>query len=266
MKLILLLILLITLYILLSKNNEHFSNIKNSNVIMTTYFCNKKDPQRKKKAPCDDITYIKPWYYSIKKLGLNGIVFHDGLSDNFVKQYETNRIKFFYVNSNEYDLSLNDLRYFVYYDYIKKHKNIKNIFMTDGNDVTIVKNPFTDKLLTKICVGKELNLIGENKWMIRKINQFNQSNKDKFVYDKSYSTYSAGILGGRRRDVLNFLSSMIKIFENFNSKQRKENLNMIVFNYVIYNKFNEDVISGEDLHSKYKKYENHRKDIYFIHK
>ena len=36
-----LIILIIVLLSLLPKNNEHFSNLGNENVIMTTYFCNK---------------------------------------------------------------------------------------------------------------------------------------------------------------------------------------------------------------------------------
>ena len=137
-----LVILIIVLLSLLPKNNEHFSNLGNENVIMTTYFCNKNDPQRPKRAPCNDFQYIKPWYNSIKKLGLNGVIFHDGMDETFIKKYQNDKIKFVYVDSNSYEFSLNDLRYFVYLDYIKKHKNIENIFMTDGNDVIVVKNPF----------------------------------------------------------------------------------------------------------------------------
>tara|TARA_B100000768_G_C11230269_1_gene354734 strand:+ start:458 stop:577 length:120 start_codon:yes stop_codon:yes gene_type:complete len=36
---------------------------------------------------------------------------------------------------------------------------------------------------------------------------------------------------------------MIDIFENFDEEQKRENLNMIVFNYVVYKVFNEKVIS-----------------------
>ena len=59
---------------------------------------------------------------------------------------------------------------------------------------------------------------------------------------------------------------MIDIFKNFDEEQKRENLNMIVFNYVVYKVFNEKVISGFPLNSDFKKYQNKRKDIYFIHK
>lgn len=256
--------LIIILYSLLPKNNEHFSNLGDENVIMTTYFCNKNDPQRPKRAPCNDFQYIKPWYNSIKKLGLNGVVFHDGMSDDFIKKYQTEKIKFVYVDSNSYEYSLNDLRYFVYLDYIKKNKNIKNIFMTDGNDVTVVKNPFNK--FNKLCVGNEPVKISNSSWMKKKIKRFNHSNTKKFTFNESNQIYNAGILGGRRDYVVKFLENMVSIFKNFDEDQKRENLNMIVFNYVVYNKFNENVVSGFPLNSDYKKYQNDRKDVCFIHK
>tara|TARA_Y100000590_G_scaffold14063_2_gene16885 strand:+ start:6202 stop:7041 length:840 start_codon:yes stop_codon:yes gene_type:complete len=266
-------ILLIILISLISKKNKlsnftlnKYDNFDNfENVIMTTYFCKKIDPQRLKISPCNDIIYIKPWYYSIKKLGLNGIIFHDGMSDSFIKKYETDKIKFIYVDSNDYDYSLNDLRYFVYYDYILKNKNIKNVFMTDGNDVTIVNNPFVDKLLNKVCVGKELEKLYKKDWMLNKIKQFNKIKGLHFNKNKE-TIYNAGLLGGKRENILRFLENMLYIFDSLSFDQKKQNLNMIVFNYVVYNHLNENVISGEILHSKYKKFENDRKDIYFIHK
>tara|TARA_B100000674_G_C37968844_1_gene975934 strand:+ start:1859 stop:2653 length:795 start_codon:yes stop_codon:yes gene_type:complete len=259
-----LVILIIVLLSLLPKNNEHFSNLGDENVIMTTYFCNKNDPQRPKRAPCNDFQYIKPWYNSIKKLGLNGVVFHDGMSDNFIKQYQTEKIKFVYVDSNSYEFSLNDLRYFVYHDFLSKNKNIKNVFMTDGNDVTIVKSPFNK--FTGICVGKEELKINDSKWMKQKIKNFNSNNINKFNYNSQSGVYNAGILGGNRNEVMNFLKFMIKIFNNLDEKQRRDNLNMIVFNYVVYNNYKQKVNTGEPLHSVYKKFENNRKDVYFIHK
>ena len=58
---------------------------------MTTYFCKKKDPQRNKYASCSNISYIKPWYYSLKRLNLNGIVFYDNIDKEFIKKYQTKK-------------------------------------------------------------------------------------------------------------------------------------------------------------------------------
>ena len=260
---IVLIILLLVLYLLLKKKIfENFDNSKD--VIMTTYFCKTKDLHKKKFAPCDDFTYIKPWYNSVKSLGLNGIIFHDGMSDEFINQYQTDKIKFEFVDSSKFELSLNDQRFIVYYEYLLKNPEIKNVFMTDGNDVKIVKNPFGK--FDKLCVGSQVNYSNENKWIQKKYNLFNNE-KHFFDYTKKNQiVYNAGILGGDRNNVLLFLKKMKEIFENLDEIQKKKNLNMVVFNYVVYNNFKNNNITGEKLHSKFKKYENNRKDIYFIHK
>ena len=268
MILFILIFLILLLYYLLKKRYDIKENFINNygfkNVIMTTYFCKKKDPQRNKKANSNDINYIKPWYNSMKKLGLNGIIFHDGLGKEFIKKYQTNKIKFEYINTNNFKYSLNDLRFFVYYDYILNNKNIENVFMTDGNDVKVVSSPFNK--FDKICVGSEESQINKNQWIQDKINSFNDNKKLYFKNDNNGKVYNAGILGGNRKNVLFFLEKMINIFKNIDEKNINKNNNMIVFNYIIYIFLNQNVITGEKLHSKYRKFENNRKDICFIHK
>jgi len=263
--LLLILVITLVLYNVLKNKKETFDN-KISNILLTTYFCKKKDPQRKNFAPCDDIKYIKPWYESIKKLDLNGIVFHDGLSKKFVANYETENIKFVKVDSSKFKYSLNDQRYFIYLDYLKKNQNIKKVFMTDGNDVTVIQNPFEKLNLNKINVGSELSQIYKNKWIQEKIKQYNSNSKLKFNSNIQDIVYNAGILGGERNLVINFLQNMIIKFNNMNNLQIRQNLNTIVFNNVIYNDLKNNVNTGEPLHSRYKKFENNRKDICFIHK
>ena len=136
--------------------------------------------------------------------------------------------------------------------------------MTDGNDVTIVKSPFNK--FNKLCVGNEPVKINNSSWMKKKIKRFNHNNIEKFTFNESNQIYNAGILGGRRDYVLKFLENMVGIFENFDEEQKRENLNMIVFNYVVYKVFNENVVSGFPLNSVYKKFQNNRKDVCFIHK
>ena len=62
-KKIIFLILIVILVVLFLKKKENFNNYTNlnqaENVIMTTYFCKKEDPQRPKTAPCNDIKYVE---------------------------------------------------------------------------------------------------------------------------------------------------------------------------------------------------------------
>ena len=146
---------------------------------MTTYFCKKKDPQRNKYASCSNISYIKPWYYSLKRLNLNGIVFYDNIDNEFIKKYQTKKIKFIYVDSSKFTLSVNDQRYLIYYNYLLNHPEIKNVFMTDGNDVTIVKSPFDT--FNNICVGSELDYIDKSDYMKYKILSLNENKISLYI-------------------------------------------------------------------------------------
>lgn len=263
--LLLILVITLVLFNVFKNKKETFEN-KISNILLTTYFCKKKDPQRKNFAPCDDIKYIKPWYNSIKKLNLNGIVFHDGLSSNFIHKYETEKIKFVKVDSSKFKYSLNDQRYFIYLNYLNKNPNIKNVFMTDGNDVTVIQNPFEKLNLNKINAGSEESFIYKNEWIQSKIKKYNSNPKLNLNNNIEGMVYNAGILGGSRELVINFLENMITKFKNMTKLQSQQNLNMIVFNDVIYNDLKEEVYTGKPIHSRYKKFENNRKDICFIHK
>ena len=255
---IFILFILVLIYLITNKY-ENFQVNNPKNVIMTTYFCNKKDPQRLSKAPCNDFKYIKPWYTSVKKLGLNGIIFHDGLSENFIRKYETNKIKFIYKKTHQV-FSLNDYRYFIYLDYINEHPEIENIFMTDGNDVTVVNDPFTFIKPRNIYVGSEIK--GDKMYVLDKLNNINANkNNNKLKLD---TIYNAGILGGNRENVIKFIKKMIYIFNLVDNKNKDKNNNMAVFNITSENTKN--IITGAPLHSDFKEFQNNRKDVYFIHK
>tara|TARA_Y100001970_G_scaffold186363_1_gene226664 strand:+ start:8407 stop:9213 length:807 start_codon:yes stop_codon:yes gene_type:complete len=258
------LILLVLLFHNIRKNTiEKFNN--KYNVIMTTYFFNNKDPQRNKTAPGNDIKYIKSWYESIKKLGLNGIVFHDGLSNDFIKKYQTNKIKFEYVNPKSFKYSLNDQRFVIYLDYLKKHPEIEKVFMTDGNDVKVVQDPFKYIKKAKYYVGSEEKTIGNSKWILHKFKILNKSNKYN-SYFKENRLLNAGILGGGCDNIIKMLHKMRDIFNDYDESMLKSNLNMVVFNYVLYKYFPNNIVTRPPIHSLFKKYENNRKDVWFIHK
>ena len=132
--------------------------------------------------------------------------------------------------------------------------------MTDGNDVTVVKNPFKFINNKNIYVGSEIK--GNKKYILDKLNYIN-SNQNNYKL-KLDTIYNAGILGGNRKNVLSFINKMIDIFNLVNKKNIDKNINMAVFNIVSENTKN--IITGPPLHSDFKKYQNNREDVYFIHK
>ena len=238
---------------------------KLESVVMTTYFCGLNDSQKNIISPCNDIRYIGNWYFSMKDLQLNGIIFYNNLSKEFVKKYTTNYIKFVKVDSSKFKNSLNDERFIIYYNYLLKHKNIKNVFMTDGNDITVVKNPFLylKKFSNKILVGSEEdNISNKLDWFIKPCLDINIRNYLIQIKDKTI--LNAGIIGGKRKNILSFLKKISDYF--LNNPNKDCNINMHLVNYILYKDFNDKIKFKGKLNSRFKFYENFRKDIYFIHK
>ena len=242
-------------------NTFDFPSVK-GNIILTTYFCNVKDVHGNKFSPCNDIRYIGNWYYSLKKLKLNGIVFHDHCTEEFINKYTTNHIKFVYVDSSKFTNTLNDYRFILYYKFLLNNPNLNKVFMTDGNDITIVKNPFNLVNDDNVYVGSEENIIEEKtEWFIKEC--MNSSLKDFIIKNKEKKILNAGIVGGNKKPVLKLLSKMNKLFNKFRDKSC--NINMTVLNFVIYEN-NIKFKTNGGLNSRFKFYENYREDVCFIHK
>ena len=120
-----------------------------SSVIFTSYFSLKKHPndpndrwvigrQVDGRVAQNDFKYIESWYNSVNELYLEGRIFYDNLSDEFLERYTTDKIKFIKVFPSDY--SNNDWRFFCYRNYLEENK-FNNVFLTDGSDVTVAKDP-----------------------------------------------------------------------------------------------------------------------------
>jgi len=237
--------------------------------VFTTYFCRSADPQRKTHAPADDIGYIAPWYDSMCERGLRGTVFHDGMSDGFINRYTTELIDFEYVDPAEFEYSVNDYRFFRYLDYIERRPELQAVFMTDGNDVRVVNDPFPNLRPDRIYVGSEMEVIDGNQWMQRRLWLLNQGGVDaglKLSRLRRNWIYSAGILGGHRDICLQFLRQLVDVLARVDAEHRGLNLNMAAYNYLVYNHYRRRHVTGAPLHSRYKRYEDDRRDVWFIHK
>jgi len=70
--------------------------------------------------------------------------------------------------------------------------------------------------------------------------------------------------------MLNVFQKMIDIMSDPELAVRKKNedinVNMAALNYIVYNDYKNDIITGHPVHSAYKRFEHRRKDVWFIHK
>lgn len=208
--------------------------LEGAEVIFSTYFCGRPDPQRNIFVQNDAYDYIKPLYESVHKLGLNCVIFHDGLSDGFVEKYSTSKTKFVQVELG--NLSLNDERYFLYYEYLLRFgQNISHVIMSDVSDVIVNKDPFP--LLAK---HSQLLFTGRSNISLVKHNFVNYQRIKKLEEDAGIKIpanfynmriFNAGTIGGSKSAMIYLLRQMIGYFLSYDTNR---NHNMTVFNLCIY--------------------------------
>tara|TARA_B100000674_G_scaffold454015_1_gene426659 strand:- start:417 stop:1313 length:897 start_codon:yes stop_codon:yes gene_type:complete len=247
----------------------HRYYLKYKEVVLTCYFNSKKDPQRNIKIDNDSYEYIKPWYETMKKQNLHGIIFYDNLSSNFISKYQTEKIIFIKSNIGKY--SINDERYILWYKFIL-YNPYNYILMTDVSDVFINRDPFIfmKEVVNnnKLCIGT--NVVGKGalkrtpewfdrrKWKIDKFNEvLNNAGLDVNGFLKNnFQIYNPGLLGGNRNICLNFLHKL-----NFIHLQcpEKYNFNMVTVNYLIHTFLMKGYKSGGLAYNKSEK-ENYNTD------
>ncbi len=241
-----------------------------NNLILATYLAGIYDVNRNETMQRDDVSIIAAWAESIIRIGLQGVVFHNSLSETSIAKYASH-IKFIKVDFNE-KYNTNNFRYFLYNDYLKKNI-VDNIFITDITDVVVLNNPFTNDFFInntdKIFCGDEPKLL-DNEWMqshsahLRsKINDFAEY-EQKF---KNETLLNCGVIGGSITIMQPFLEKLCTIHEKYSINNTTSYTgDMGAFNYLLRTQFNTEIIHGSPVNTIFKLYENQRKDCWFMHK
>lgn len=179
------------------KYQHHIENIfddfhkKFNNVILSCYFCSKKDPIHHKeltnqKQETDNYEYIKPLYESCLKNNIHLIIFYDILSNNFIQKYQNDFI-IFKKTKLVSNLSINDERFVIYFEYLLKNP-YKNVLSCDISDVYINKNPF-DLFENYFKVNKKLKEKIINSGFLHKLDKKLLDETELDVFLKYNSTY-----------------------------------------------------------------------------
>jgi hypothetical protein len=104
------------------------SNLKE--VIVTCYFTLKPDPQLGIMRNSADFKYIQPWYDSIMKIGVAGIILHDGLEKEFIERYQNDQIQFRYCEMGNY--SIFEERWLLYHLLLKQLPKLEKVFFSSA--------------------------------------------------------------------------------------------------------------------------------------
>jgi hypothetical protein len=248
-------------------------------VILTSYFSQKihpNDPNDKGvigrggdgRVWQNSFEYIKVWYDSIQNLDLDARIFYDDLSDDFVKKYSTDKIQFIKIQMSVF--SNLDWRFFCYRNYLNNHYH-DSVFLTDCSDVKIVKNPsdiIKEYPDTNYFVCKD-NISTRDFNYIKVHSHFKWDNLEWFVNhhnNNSLDLLNMGVIGAKYEDMLNFLDKFCVVrlkMSNPEFAQADMWVGQYVFRHLLSSK---KKLIGNPFTSDFKKYQNDREDVYFIHK
>lgn len=202
--------------------------------VITCYFTRKPDPQLGFIRMTPDIKYIEPWYTSIVKLKIPGIIVHDGLDDDFIKTYSNPYVSFRKYTSGRY--SIFEERWMAYYLFLAQSR-LEKVFFTDIGDVIITRDPFElIKNPYTLYIGRDQAVeVGKSGWMMNELNAYIADSGARIK--KSYyfqPVYNAGVVGGSRKLMLFFISEAIRKIMLTTTDCHKD---MNILNLVIHDHF-----------------------------
>ena len=256
-------------------------------VILTSYFTKKKHPNQYWDTDVvgrnadgfvgnNDFNYIKKWYESLVRLKLSGVVFHDNLSNHFTNKYANKYIKFQRVEDSQW--SNNDYRFYCWRDYLQG-KDYDWVFHNDVADVVVIQNPvklLEDNPEYTFFACRDNCSIASKQFVYLPVAQIaGFDGQFYFTMNPNLPLINMGVVGGRFEDMKRFYEKFCEVRDlagpvpDFSLGDKMNpffNMNMWVGNNVLRYHIQEKILLGQPVTSVYKKYENDRKDVYFIHK
>lgn len=236
------------------------------NVVITTYFTNVVDPQRKECWKWDTEA-IMPLMQSVDAHGQRLTIIHD------FKDLKNcaGGVKDIYVESkhNPYFQRWISIREYL----IANRHNIGKVFCVDATDVVMLNDPFPHMEHDKLYTGDEPEKVG-CPWIM---NHHPHSILRGFYHsDGAKILLNAGLLGGDVDTVIQFLTYLVDFYfisltdmhYHPNSKSAYDCglTDMATFNYIAYTKFGNRLSHGRHVNTKFKAYDTGNTTAWFRHK
>lgn len=211
-------------------------------IVLGCYFTGKLDTQRNVvwQPNLEDVRVLAE---SMK--GQELVILHDSFDDDVYINDET---KFVRVET-----SINPYfqRWFSEWEYLREHPEVRKVFHVDTTDVELLRNPFSDMEDGKLYVGSE-GVRLHNNWILRHHPiPFLQTFFRQYA---SMRLLNCGIVGGDRKDVMDFMRKMNQVYHDEHGKVGK--FEMGLFNYVCRLYFQKKIVTGEKVHTAFKAYKD----------
>ncbi|XWV26176.1 hypothetical protein QJ857_gp0902 [Tupanvirus soda lake] len=213
-------------------------------IVLSIYYTKYADPQRNIHQKKNNFAYIKNFYESIIRNNMKAVIFHDGLSQEFIEKYQNDNVIFSLIPNKTYGLtSMNDIRFMIYLDYLKEHNDIKKVIISDAADVEFFCNPFNNIKENKLYVCFDRNRTFHHYYLQNRI-KLTYLSMHPFTNIMDQKAIQAGLFGGSYDMVIKCLQHMKYEFENMVDKHY--NTNYIVYNHVVYSNMQEHCIFSKD--------------------
>ena len=178
---------------------------RETGIVISIMLTTKPDPQRGEKISAHYADYLRPWWTTVNRVGLSGVVLHDGLPEVFTNSATTDHVHFCQVEPGEWPI-LHD-RHRLCRDYLLECE-APFVFVTDLSDVAFKHDPFSlieqDQDNHRIFLGSEEKRIGESRCLRQEMTtQFGS------VLHADRQVINPGIIGGKRTEVIELLNHII---------------------------------------------------------
>lgn len=242
-------------------------------LVMACHITGVYDVNRNQQLPDDDFSLVAEWVSSVNSLNINGVLFHNTLSDATCSAYPNKHVRFVRINHDS-RFNPNVFRYFVYRNWLRTQDSaVESLFITDVSDVAVVRNPFLEPLFRNspdaLFCGDEPTPL-HNEWMLAHATHLREQIADYASYEDRFADYTllnCGIVGGHIAVMQSFLEQLCGIHERYNANNKTAYTgDMGAFNYLARTCFNNHLRHGEPINTAFKAYQNDRMDCWFRHK
>jgi hypothetical protein len=169
------------------------------NVVMSCYLTTHADPQRGQRWKADS-SIIMDWAKSIR--GADIVLFEDQLDES-----PLDNLEFVKVAPNSMNVYFR--RWLLAYEYLRNHKEIEWVFLTDATDVVMQVEPWEHLSNDRLYVGYETKTVNDP-WLIK--HHPDEVIQTFIKVNPTATLLNAGVVGGDRKTVMDFCHSMIKEF------------------------------------------------------
>jgi hypothetical protein len=234
-----------------------------NNIILTSYLTQRDDPQSKwdprpARWPQNSDGVVRAWIESVRRLNLNAVIFHDGLSEEFTGRWESDCVTF--IGPVQWKTVWTPLeeRVVIYRDFLTEWQ-FDYILTADLFDVEFHSDPFdviNDP--TQLYIGSEPTLIGHSivgDWMRATYGQ---------AYYADRPTLNCGIVGGHSDLLVGFLSRWLDEMSQA-VKPIVLPFDMASFNRLIYRE-KIPYVTGHPLHTRFRQNEGPESGAAIRHK